>query len=182
MEGQIRPSLSRQAVYTAAMLSFTIVARVSEYLQTDTSAHMLTATEIVFQLPDGQMLPSHQAYKNPTSKPVAVSILIRSKKNDKRGRGFKYYFQATNPEATYCITSIILWDYTSRARPSPGRSFFHIPELNWTLKPPYFATRLKQLGVHFELDPSRISSIPLPPHWGRNAAGFTDGDIRGMGD
>ena len=182
-DGGATPTLPQQAVYTAAMLGFTIVARVSEYLQTDTSAHMLTAAEIVFELPDGRLVQSSQAYKHVTSKPSAVSILIRSKKNDKRGRGFKYYFLATGPEATYCITTI-LWEYACRAKPMPGRSFFYIPELNWTLKPPYFATRLKQMGVHFGLDPSRISSHSLRIGGATTlaAAGLTDGDIRGMGD
>ena len=183
LDGGADPTLPQQAVYTAEMLGFTIVARVSEYLQTDTSAHLLTATEVVFELMNGQITPSQHAYKHPTEKPKAVSILIRSKKNDKRGRGFKYYFPATGPEATYCITTI-MWTYAARARPIPGRSFFYIPELQWTLKPPYLATRLKQMGVHFGLDPSRISSHSLRIGGATTlaAAGLTDGDVRGMGD
>jgi hypothetical protein len=182
-DGGADPTLPQQAVYTAEMLGFTIVARVSEYLQTDASAHLLTATEVVFELMNGQIIPSHLAYKHLMEKPKAVSILIRSKKNDKRGRGFKYYFPATGPEATYCITTI-MWTYAARARPIPGRSFFHIPELQWTLKPPYLATRLKQMGMHFGLDPSRISSHSLRIGGATTlaAAGLTDGDIRGMGD
>ena len=177
------PTIHQQAVYTAAILGFTIVARVSEYLQTDTSAHLLTAAEITFELADGRIIPSRNAHKHPPTKPVAVSILIRSKKNDKRGRGYKYYFAATGPEATYCITTI-LWDYAARAKPIPGKSFFYIPELQWPLKPPYFATQLKKLGVYFGLDPSRISSHSLRIGGATTlaAAGLTDGDVRGMGD
>ena len=61
---------------------------------------------------------------------------------------------------------------------------FHIPEMNWTLKPPYFTSRLKQLGVHFGLDPSRISSHSLRIGGATTlaAAGLTDGDVRGVGD
>lgn len=106
-DGGANPTLPQMAVYTAATLGFTIVARVSEYLQTDTSAHMRTSAEIVFELPDGRMVPSHKAHQSPSMKPVAVSILIRSKKNDKRGRGYKYYFQVSGPETTDCITSIL---------------------------------------------------------------------------
>ena len=177
------PTLKQQAVYTASMLGFTIVARVSEYLQTDTSDHLLTAAEITFELSDGRIVPSQHAHKYPTSTPVAVSIMIRSKKNDKRGRGYKYYFSATGPEATYCICTI-LWEYASRAKPIVGHSFFHIPEIQWTLAPGYFATQLKQLGVYFGLDPSRISSHSLRIGGATTlaAAGLTDGDVRGMGD
>ena len=77
-----------------------------------------------------------------------------------------------------------MWTYAARARPIPGRSFFYIPELQWTLKPPYLATRLKQMGVHFGLDPSRISSHSLRIGGATTlaAAGLTDGDVRGMGD
>ena len=182
-DGGETPTLPQQTLYTAAMLGFTIVARVSEYLQTDTSDHMLTAAEIQFELEGGRTLPSHKAYAHTSAKPVAVSILIRSKKNDKRGRGYKYYFRAVGTEASYCITTI-LWDYAVRARPVPGRSFFHVPESNWTLKPPYFATYLKRMGVHFGLDPSRISSHSLRIGGATTlaAAGLTDGDVRGMGD
>ena len=68
------PTINQQAVYAAAMLGFTIVARVSEYLQTDTFAHLLTAAEITFELADGRIIPSQKAHKNPETKPVTVSI------------------------------------------------------------------------------------------------------------
>ena len=68
VDGGANPTLSQMAVYTAAMLGFTIVARVSEYLETDTSAHMLTSAEIVLELPDGRMVPSHKAHQSPSMK------------------------------------------------------------------------------------------------------------------
>jgi hypothetical protein len=177
------PTLPQQAVYTAAVLGFTIVARVSEYLETEDSTHLLTSDAITFELPNGRVIPAHTAHGYPDITPRSVSILIRSKKNDKRGRGFKDHFKAAGPDATYCITTV-LWTYAVRAKPDKGRSFFYIPTLQWTLKPAYFAARLKELGTHFALDPTRISSHSLRIGGATTlaAAGLTDGDIRNIGD
>ena len=181
--GGANPTLPQLAVYTASILGFTIVARVSEYLPAEGSEHLLTTDAITFELPDGRIVAAYNAFRHETVKPKAVSILIRSKKNDKRGRGFKYHFNAAGPDATYCIAAV-LWEYAIRAKPAKGQSFFYIPELQWTLKPPYFAKQLKLLGKHFGLDPARISSHSLRIGGATTlaAAGLTDGDIRNMGD
>ena len=178
------PTLPQQAVYTAAMLGFTIVARVSEYLQTDGAEHWLRTEDVTFELNAGPSTPAHQAYRHMHNHtPMRVSILIRSKKNDKRGRGFKYHFQVAHHAATYCIVNM-LWNYAINAKPTKGNSLFHIPELSWTLKPPYFAARLKELAEYYDIDPSRISShsIRIGGATTLAAAGLTDCDIRSMGD
>ena len=77
--GGANPTLPQLAVYTASILGFTIVARVSEYLQAEGSEHLLTTDAITFELPDGRIVAAYNAFRQETVKPKAVSILIRSK-------------------------------------------------------------------------------------------------------
>ena len=75
----------QQAVYTAAILGFTIVARVSEYLDTGKSERMLHTEDIVFKTTTGAIIPAHMAVDRQGAIPETVSVLIRSKKNHQRG-------------------------------------------------------------------------------------------------
>ena len=90
-------------------------------------------------------------------------VNIRSAKNDSAGRGHRYFFSKCNPatdKSTYCITWI-LWRNVQHARPGSRLPFFHIPKLQWTLKPPYFNKRLQAKARMYDLDPRRISSHSL---------------------
>ena len=175
--------MPQRAVYTAAILGFTIVARVSEYLDTGTSEHMLHTEDIVFKTTTGAIIPAHMAVNRQGATPETVSVLIRSKKNDQRGRGYKYHFTAAADNDTYCIVHI-LWTYAVTVQPQKGASLFYIPGLQWTLKPPYFAAQLKAIGRKYGLDETRISSHSLRIGGATTlaAAGLSDSDVRNMGE
>ena len=165
------------AVYAAAVLGFTIIARVSEYLETGTSEHTLRTEDVVFKMRSGTVIPAHSAWDGQSGTPVAMSVMVRSKKND------KYHFTAADDNATYCVVRV-LWDYAVTAKPQKGASLFYIPAMQWTLKPPYFAARLKEIGRKYGLDEARISSHSLRIGGATTlaAAGLSDSDIRNMGD
>ena len=181
--GGQQPQLHQMATYSAAILGFTIVARVSEYLPTRDADHTLRTQHVTFYTTTGAAVPAHEVHLHPHAQVQAVSIWIKSKKNDQSGRGYKYHFNKANPGDTYCIATI-LWTYACRAAPEENNYFFHIPALQWTLKPPYFAQYLKRMGVHFGLDPARISSHSLRIGGATTlaAAGLTDNDVRNKGD
>lgn len=179
-----RPDLPQQAVYTAMLIGYTMVARVSEYLETpDDTSHLLTTERIMFETLQGATIPAHDAYKHCDAHIVAVTVNIKSKKNDQKGRGYKYHFTLARPGDKYCITQE-LWHYATRAKPAKGRSFFFIPTLNWTLKPPYFAQQLKRLAIINGLDATRVSSHSLRIGGASTlaAAGLTGPEIKNMGD
>jgi hypothetical protein len=118
-----------------------------------------------------------------TADVTAMTLFIKSKKNDQDGNGFRYFFTRALPGDTYCIVDT-LWTYAKHAAPAKGRSLFEIPKLKWTLKPPYFAQELKKLAVQNGLDPKRVSSHSLRIGGASTlaAAGLNDHEIQGVGD
>ena len=99
------------------LMGFTMVARVSEYLETPGDATQLLLTErINFETEDGQTIPACDAHKHPKALVNAVTVNIKSKKNDPKGRGHRYHFTRAGPTEKYCIVQE-LWAYATRARP-----------------------------------------------------------------
>ena len=85
------------------------------------------------------------------------------RKNNAAGRGHRYFFTKCNPatdKSTYCITWI-LRRYVQHAHPGSRLPLFHIPKLQWTLKPPYLNKRLQTMAIIYGLDPRRVSSHSL---------------------
>ena len=174
------------AVYTAQVLAFTTLSRVSEYLYTgESGTHTLMSEDVQFEMLDGSMVPSHavgtKKYKNVN----ACIVNIRSAKNDAAGRGHRYFFNKCNPatdKSTYCITWI-LWRYVQHARPGSRLPFFHIPKLKWTLKPTYLNKKLQAMAKMYGLDPSRVSShsLRIGGATAMAAAGMSEYEIKQMG-
>jgi hypothetical protein len=122
------PTIAKQAVYTAMLIGFTAVARVSDYLQTPNATHLLTTDRVVFKTDDGKLIPTHQVYKHHGVCVAAATLHIKSKKNDQAGTGFRYYFTKALPGETYCIVQS-LWDYAMQARPVRGKRSSTSPAL-----------------------------------------------------
>jgi hypothetical protein len=99
-------------------------------------------------------------YVYPDANVLAVTLHIKSKKNDQAGNGFRFYFTRALPGETYCIVQT-LWGYLIREKPARGRSLFYIPGLDWTLKPPHLTQELRRLAVVNGLDPDRVFSHSL---------------------
>lgn len=165
------------------LIGFTAVARVSEYLFKENAEHLLIADRVVFETKKGHSIPAYQAHMHPDAEVHAVTLHIKSKKNDQGGNGFRYHFTRALPGDTYCIVDT-LWTYAKHAEPAQGKSLFHIPKLGWTLKPPYFAQELRKLAKQNGLDPTRVSSHSLRIGGASTlaAAGLNDHEIQGVGD
>ena len=113
------PTIAHREVYTAMLIGLTAVARVSEYLQTPSATHVLTTDRVLFETDDGKLIPAHQVYKHHGVRVAAVTLHIKSKKNNQAGTGFRYYFTEALPGETYYIAQN-LWDYSMQARPVRG--------------------------------------------------------------
>jgi hypothetical protein len=134
----VNPTIAQRTVNAAMLIGFTTVARVSECVQTPNTTHLLTSKRLVLETNDGKFLPVYQAHMHLNAKVRAVTLHIKSKKNDQVGNGFRYYFTRALPGETYCIVQT-LWEYSLQARPAHRRSLSYVPNLDGTLKPPYFA-------------------------------------------
>ena len=110
------------------LIGFTAVARVSEYLQTPNATHLLTTYRVVFETDDGKLIPAHQVYKYPGVRVTAVTLHIKSKKNDQAGTDFRYYVTKALPGETYYIVQS-LRDYSMQARPARGNRSSTYPTL-----------------------------------------------------
>ncbi len=174
------------AVYTAEVLAYTTLSRVSEYLYTGkTGTHTLMSGDIQFELLDGTVTPSSSAHRIDFQKVAGCIVNIRSAKNDATGRGHRYYFAKSNlltDNSTYCITWI-LWRYVQHARPGARRAFFYVPHIHWALRPPYLNKRLKAMAIMYGLDPKRVSShsLRIGGATAMAAAGMSEYEIKQMG-
>ena len=173
------------AVYTAEVLAYTTLARVSEYLHTGArSAHTLLSDDIMFELTDGAIRPAYDIASYNFDKVVGCLVNIRSAKNDATGRGHRYYFEKSAPgdNSLYCIVWT-LWRYSQLARPAARRSFFYIPEIHWTLKPAYLNQRLKAMARMYGLEENRVSShsLRIGGATALAAAGLHEYEIKQMG-
>jgi len=148
------PSLIETVLYTAQILAYTIVARISEYIRCPKSDHHLRTRDIQFWTAQGDKKPAH----NPPTEwatVVAVTINVRSKKNDPEKRGHKYYFTVAKPTDQYCIVKV-LWTYATEIQPEADQPLFYVPRTQWLLTPAFFRTHLKKLANRFHLDPTRV--------------------------
>jgi hypothetical protein len=175
------------AVYTAQVLAFTTLSRVSEYLYTgEAGAHTLMSEYVQFEMLDGSMVPSHEVRTKKYKNVSGCIVNIRSAKNDTARRGHRYFFNKCNPatnKSTYCIRWI-LWRYVQHARPGPRLPFFHISTLKWTLKPAYLNKKLKAMAKMYGLDPSRRASshsFRIGGATAMAAAGMSEYEIKQMG-
>ena len=188
------------AVFTAEILAYTTLSRVSEYLETrardtvnargarDTvnarGAHTLRSNDVMFEFSDGAILAAHDVAGRQFAKVVGCLVNIRTAKNDKTGRGHRYYFTKSTPgdQTMYCITWV-LWNYAQRARPAEGRSLFYIPALKWTLRPTYLNKRLRAMARMYGLDETRVSShsLRIGGATALAAAGLHEYEIKQMG-
>ena len=119
--------------------------------------------DVQFEIRDGTMVPSNEVGTKKLKNVSGCIVNIRSVKNDAAGRGHRYFFTKYNlasDKSTYCITWI-LWQYVQHTRPGPRLPFFHIPKLQWTLKPQNLNKRLQAMAIMYGLDPSRVSSHSL---------------------
>jgi hypothetical protein len=179
---RVQCSVVDEAVYTAELLGFTTVARVSEYLETHDKMHLLVTDRVVFETAQGVRIPAYMvtvAHVNI----VAVTVDIHSKKNDQKRRGFKFYFSRAKPGETYCIVSIIL-RYVLRAHPVRGQSFFYIPDLKWTLRPSFLNKKLKDMARFYKIDEARVSSHSLRIGGATtlSAAGLSNDEVKRFAD
>jgi hypothetical protein len=156
------------AVYTAQLLGYTTLSRVSEYLLVPGEAeHLLVSECVLFQMKSGSLIPSCDVSGWDFAQVTGCVIDILSAKNDAEHKGHRMFFgKADLADPTlqaYCITTA-LWTYTKAVLPIRGQSFFFVPALNWTLKPTYFNNCLKAMAVYFHLDPGP-DFFPFFAHW-----------------
>ena len=173
------------AVYTAEVLAYTTLSRVSEYLWTGArGAHTLLSDDILFEMIDGSIIASCDIRDHQFSAVAGCLVNIRSAKNDTAGRGHRYYFERSTPgdQSKYCITWT-LWRYAQTARPTVGRSFFFVKEINWTLKPTYLNQRMRAMARMYGLDERRVSShsLRIGGATALAAAGMNEYEIKQMG-
>lgn len=146
-------------VIVALELSFVCLLRASETVITKEN-HFLRACDVQFVvLVHGleTWINAEDAHLYRLSALIAVSIKIRSAKNDQGGRGFQYYF-ARNPSRSSTAAFDLVEDMfilASLAKPVGTDSFFSSG--SYILKYHTFNDSIKDVAAHVGADKSRYS-------------------------
>ena len=155
------------AFFTALLMGFTTLTRVSNYLPISSAAYHLDTEHVAFTVapPSGMEGPSvemtaDQLGSIPLSRITGASAFLARSKTDGIGKGRRILFlrqQVTPPSCVYDIVAV-LYEYVQRVRPARGKPFFHIPRLLWSLSPAHYNLRLRTVAVKHGLDPDRVHS------------------------
>lgn len=170
-------NLSDMALYTATIFAYTILCRVSEYLERPSSDHHLLSQSVVFWIRHANpaevtllspflYVPSHDVWQYPKQRLAGVTVTVKDSKADIAGIGDCYpipRFEGIRPPTMVYEFSEVLFDLAIRARPLVDRPFFSCStaerlvvsadSMNKWLK-----TRVAPL---FQLNPKRIHTHSL---------------------
>ena len=124
------PTPQQRALFVAQLTEFTMVARVFECLYTTKSTHWLSTERVQFKMPNGAIVSAQHAHKHAHTRPTAVHINIKTRKNDQQGRGHTLHFYLVHPTDKYCYVSE-MWTHNQCARHKPNCPFFAIPSEDW---------------------------------------------------
>ena len=150
------PTPRQHVLFVAQLTGFTMVARVSEYLYTTKSAPWLSTEHVQFEMPNGTLVPAQHAHKHAHTRPTAVHIHIKTRKNDQQGRRHTLHFRLAHHTDKYYYVSE-MWTHAQRARPKPNCPFFAISSEDWILKAPQLSLQLENIAVYLRIDSTRIS-------------------------
>jgi len=170
----------------ALELAFVCLLRASETVVTP-EEHFLRACDVHFIVrgPEGQhiwIVPC-DAHLFSLDMLIAVSIKIRSAKNDQEGRGFKYYFSRNvelNSSAAFDLV-VDMFMLATMAKPLGTDSFFSCGA--YVLKYHTFNSSIKKVALHMGADTTRFSchSMRIGGATILAAARFPDYVIQNMG-
>lgn len=147
-------------VIVALQLSFVCLLRASETVVTPEN-HFLRACDVQFVvMVEGveTWIDAEDAHLYLLSALVAISIKIRSAKNDQGGRGFQYYFSRNPPSRSSAAAFDLVEDMfvlASLARPMGTDSFFSSG--SYILKYHMFNDAIKAVAANVGADKTRYS-------------------------
>lgn len=148
-----------QGIFTALMVAFTLLLRISEYAMTS-SDHYLRGGDVLFVLQSGLTLPASQVTKSQSSVVTAVIFVIRSAKNDQLGEAHRLCFpKRRQHDSLPCICSLV-WDWAMRALPNDSAPFFSYRG-QWTLSRRDIDAAVKQVAKSYKLDTRRYTPHSL---------------------
>lgn len=148
------------AFFTALLLSFTMLTRVSNYLPVSSAAYRLDTEHVSFSVAPPVEVSADQLGDIPLSRIVGASAFLARSKTDGSGKGKRIPFlrQRVNPPSCVYDIVTVLFEYVQAARPVRGKPFFHIPSLYWSLSPAHYNLRLRAVAEKHGLDPDRVHS------------------------
>ena len=172
-------------VIVALQLSFVCLLRASETVISPEN-HFLRACDVNFIVlvhgVEVWILP-HEAHLYPLSDLIAISIKIRSAKNDEGGRGFRYYFTRNVSLQSTAAFDLVedMFSLASLTKPQGTDSFFSYGD--YVLKYHTFNDTIKKVAAAVGADQSRYSchSMRVGGATVLAAARFPDYVIQNMG-
>lgn len=148
-----------QGVFTALVVAFTLLLRISEYAKTS-SDHYLRGRDVVFVLTSGVTILASDVVSLQTPTVTSVIFVIRSAKNDQRGDSHRLCFPKRPPGTTaLCICSLV-WDWAIRALPSVDAPFFSYRGM-WVLTRHDIDVAVKTVARSYKLDTRRFTPHSL---------------------
>lgn len=150
-------------IYVALVMAFTMLLRISEYAIVSSKhniPHHLRAKDIFFTVHDIQ-IPAHELYREHLPHITAVTIKLRSCKNDQEGGGHIFSFQRIfNSESSdQCLCSIMS-SWAIRARLNPDDLFLSYRQ-SWKISPAKIAQAVKFMARVQGFQDTRFSTHSL---------------------
>eukprot|EP01036_Dinobryon_divergens_P061774 gene61774-biopygen27206 len=174
------------AEFTAEILAYTTLSRVSEYLETrarDTTnargAHTLRSNDVLFEFSDGAIVAAHDVADRQFAKVVGCLVNIRTAKNDKTGRLLHEEYAGRPDHVLHHMGALELCP----AGKTSGRKItFLYPSVKVDVATHVLEPATTRYGTHVWAGRD-ASILPLPQNRGRNSASCSrDARIRDKAD
>jgi hypothetical protein len=144
-------------IYTAMMVAYTLLLRISEYALTKAN-HFLRTQDVGFTTGAG-VIPSHQCHTIEWSAVTGVVFTIRSAKNDIEGVGHRMAF-TKKASGGDCICEIA-WAWARRARGTANQLFMSMMSERWVLSPDQMSSAVQSVAAEMGFSRRRFSPHSL---------------------
>jgi hypothetical protein len=144
-------------IYTAMMVAYTLLLRISEYTRTKAN-HFLRTQDVGFTTAL-RVVPSHMCHSIEWSAVTGVVFTVRSAKNDIEGVGHRMAF-TRKTSGNDCICEIA-WAWARRARSSVNQPFMSMWSEKWVLSPDQLALALQSVAARMGFPRRRFAPHSL---------------------
>ena len=162
LKGHPQGVLLHHATYTAAIVAFTLLLRISEYVVVAQSDHHLRVQDITFII-NGRRVLSYQLIVEDWHRIDEVVIKVRSSKTDQDGSSTTFCFsnKAFIPENRNICVLLTKWSLRAKSQHDDPYFSCRVEQGLWKLNSKHVAYAIKYVAVLHQFNPERFSTHSL---------------------